>query len=206
MSSRAPSSSSSSAATKVCVSVRIRPLLPKELSLVQQSCITYANAHQRVLRTSDGKNFQFDEVFLPEASQLQTYDSVVAPLIEGLFNGLNATVFAFGQTGSGKTHTMGTSEGHFSSDLEGISPRALRDIFQHSALLSEGTARDKVAMQFKVGFIEIYNEGMNTIHPSIHPSTYSYIHIFTHSYIHTYIHTYIHAYIYTLTLLRHRET
>ena len=142
------------------VSVRIRPLLPKELSLVQQSCITFANTKQRVLRTSDGKTFQFDNVFLPEASQLYTYDSVVAPLIEGLFHGLNATIFAFGQTGSGKTHTMGTSEGHLSSDLEGISPRALRDIFQHSALLQTGTARDSVTLQFKIGFIEIYNEGI----------------------------------------------
>ena len=160
MSSRAPSSSSSSSvASNVQVSVRIRPLLPKELSLVQQSCITYANTQQRILRTSDGKTFQFDQIFLPESSQLFTYESIVAPLIEGLFNGLNATIFALGQTGSGKTHTMGTSEGRLSSDLEGISPRALRDIFQHSSLLKAGTARDLVTMQFKIGFIEIYNEG-----------------------------------------------
>lgn len=164
MSSRAPSSSSSSSiASNVQVSVRIRPLLPKELSLVQQSCITSANAQQRVLRTSDGKTFQFDHIFLPESSQIHTYDNIVAPLIEGLFHGLNATIFAFGQTGSGKTHTMGTSEGHLSSDLEGISPRALRDIFQHSAMLQTGTARDSVTVQFRVGFIEIYNEGIYTI-------------------------------------------
>lgn len=37
------------------------------------------------------------------------FDREVKPLIEGLFNGCNATVFAYGATGSGKTFTMQVS-------------------------------------------------------------------------------------------------
>ena len=35
-------------------------------------------------------------------------DTCVEPLVEGCFDGFNATVIAYGQTGAGKTHTMGT--------------------------------------------------------------------------------------------------
>jgi kinesin family protein 4/21/27 len=36
------------------------------------------------------------------------FEECVAPLVDGLFQGYNATVLAYGQTGSGKTYTMGT--------------------------------------------------------------------------------------------------
>ncbi|CAI7795540.1 unnamed protein product, partial [Closterium sp. NIES-54] len=41
------------------------------------------------------------------------FDDCIEPLVLGLFEGYNATVFAYGQTGSGKTYTMGTA-GHSS--------------------------------------------------------------------------------------------
>lgn len=44
------------------------------------------------------------------------YDRCVAPLVDGLFRGYNATVFAYGQTGSGKTYTMGSA---FTPDMGG---------------------------------------------------------------------------------------
>lgn len=34
------------------------------------------------------------------------FDKEVRPLIPGIFEGCNATVFAYGATGSGKTYTM----------------------------------------------------------------------------------------------------
>lgn len=40
--------------------------------------------------------------------QADVYSRCVAPLVDGFFNGYNATVMAYGQTGSGKTFTMGS--------------------------------------------------------------------------------------------------
>lgn len=34
------------------------------------------------------------------------YARCVAPLVEGVFGGVNGTVFAYGQTGAGKSYTM----------------------------------------------------------------------------------------------------
>lgn len=36
------------------------------------------------------------------------YAQCVAPLVDSVFSGFNATVFAYGQTGSGKSYTLGT--------------------------------------------------------------------------------------------------
>ncbi|EFN59675.1 hypothetical protein CHLNCDRAFT_15412, partial [Chlorella variabilis] len=48
--------------------------------------------------------FTFDHVFGEGAEAAHSlYGKCVAPLVEGLFKGYNATVFAYGQTGSGKT-------------------------------------------------------------------------------------------------------
>ena len=45
--------------------------------------------------------------------------------------GFNVTVLAYGQTGSGKTHTMGTAyRSTMDPELEGVIPRACREIFQ----------------------------------------------------------------------------
>jgi hypothetical protein len=56
---------------------------------------------------SDG--FGFDAIFGAEvggAPSAELYASCVRPLVEGLFEGINGTVFAYGQTGAGKSYTM----------------------------------------------------------------------------------------------------
>jgi kinesin family protein 4/21/27 len=54
-----------------------------------------------VIRTFDGKKeFAFDNVFSDEVDQETFYEETVKRLVEGLFKGLNATVFAYGQTGN----------------------------------------------------------------------------------------------------------
>ena len=154
------------------VLVRVRPFLDNDLDNEnaeheryleqQESAITIKSDTMMEVESVNAKSkfvCSFDSVVPPQASQQDVYNTVKL-CTSSVINGFNSTIFAYGQTGSGKTHTMGTSEGHLSSDLEGISPRALRDIFQHSALLQTGTSRDSVTMQFKIGFIEIYNEGI----------------------------------------------
>lgn len=76
----------------------------------QQACQSH---HGQLLQVGHGAHlFRYDHVFAergvaePPAS---LYDCCVAPLVGGLFEGYNATVFAYGQTGSGKTYTMGSA-------------------------------------------------------------------------------------------------
>jgi hypothetical protein len=102
-----------SSLAKVKVYVRIRPLLPRELSATSnqrsQYCITLPNKKEvSTLRTVDGKEFIFDCILTEKVNQNDVFSTTVLPLVDGLFKGFNATVFAFGQTGSGKTFTMGS--------------------------------------------------------------------------------------------------
>jgi len=56
-------------------------------------------------------SFGFDAVYGPEAGgghSALMYRECVAPLVESVFGGVNATVLAYGQTGAGKSYTMGT--------------------------------------------------------------------------------------------------
>jgi hypothetical protein len=56
---------------------------------------------------SDG--FGFDAIFGADvggAPSAELYANCVRPLVEGLFEGINGTVFAYGPTGAGKSYTM----------------------------------------------------------------------------------------------------
>lgn len=44
------------------------------------------------------KLFTFDHVLAPKISQKELYETCVRPLVHSLFEGYNATVFAYGQT------------------------------------------------------------------------------------------------------------
>jgi kinesin family protein 4/21/27 len=81
------------------------------------------------------------------------YEGSVKEMLQKLFEGYNVTVLAYGQTGSGKTHSMGTAyKSDIDSELLGVIPRAVRDIFR---MISEKEDSDYVV---KVSFIELYNE------------------------------------------------
>lgn len=88
---------------------------------------TRTKAIQLEYAANKRKEFKFDAVFGPEASNSQVYDTIAGPIVDGVMKGTNGTVLAYGQTGSGKTHSLGiltrvTSE-------SGIIPRALSHIF-----------------------------------------------------------------------------
>ena len=72
------------------------------------------------------------------------------PLVEGVLNGYNGTVFAYGQTGCGKSYTMMGVDDPPAN--RGIIPRAFDHIFDHVAV-SEGTRYLLTA-----SYLEIYNE------------------------------------------------
>ena len=46
------------------------------------------------------------QVFGPESTQEEVYNSAVAPVVEQVTRGLSCCIFAYGQTGTGKTFTM----------------------------------------------------------------------------------------------------
>jgi hypothetical protein len=84
----------------------------------------------QIIIGKEKRPFTFDDVFLPDISQVALYESVVAPLIGQFLQGFNVTVFAYGQTYSGKTYTMGSDNNMDTpEEIWGVIPRAIRDIF-----------------------------------------------------------------------------
>ncbi|XP_054791731.1 kinesin-like protein KIN-10B [Prosopis cineraria] len=111
--------------SKVRVIIRVRPFLPHEISARNgnsSSCISFLDhdsespeeitVYLKDPETSRKECYQLDSFFGQEDNNVgQIFHREVSPLISGVFNGCNATVFAYGATGSGKTYTMqGTEE------------------------------------------------------------------------------------------------
>ncbi|XP_068653718.1 kinesin-like protein KIN-4C [Aristolochia californica] len=135
----------------VKVAVNIRPLIATELLVGCTDCVTVTSGEPQVQIGSHA--FTFDHVFGGGgAPSSQIFDDCVAPLVESLFSGYNATVLAYGQTGSGKTYTMGTN---YTADANscGIIPKVMDTIFSKVEALKESTE-----FLIRVSFIEIFKE------------------------------------------------
>uniref|UniRef100_A0A8C9WCT3 Kinesin family member 21B n=1 Tax=Scleropages formosus TaxID=113540 RepID=A0A8C9WCT3_SCLFO len=124
-------------------------------------CTLVTPGEPQVLLGKD-KAFTYDFVFDMDAQQNQIYATCVHKLVEGCFEGYNATVFAYGQTGSGKTYTMGTGfDVSVAENEQGIIPRAIRQLFQGiEKQQAEARASGMQPPEFKVSaqFLELYNE------------------------------------------------
>ncbi|XP_053082982.1 kinesin-like protein KIF21B isoform X2 [Pangasianodon hypophthalmus] len=144
---------------KVCL--RIRPQMAKEKIEGCHICTSVTPGEPQVLLGKD-KAFTYDFVFDIDVQQQTIYSACVHKLIEGCFEGYNATVFAYGQTGSGKTYTMGTGfDVTVSEDEQGIIPRAVRQLFQGiQRRQMEAQESGTHPPEFKVSaqFLELYNE------------------------------------------------
>lgn len=143
----------------VKVIVRCRPLNEKEREMNTRFVIeTNSLLHQCSIRkTADdakfSKTFTFDGFYGISSSTEKIYSEVVRPIVNGVIEGYNGTVFAYGQTSCGKTFTM---EGIQSPSAQrGIIPRCCEHILN-------GTRRQSVGKQAKyllrVSYLEIYNE------------------------------------------------
>ncbi|KAG7472612.1 hypothetical protein MATL_G00110520 [Megalops atlanticus] len=144
---------------KVCL--RIRPQMAKEKIEGCHVCTLVTPGEPQVLLGKD-KAFTYDFVFDMGAQQQQIYSACVQKLVEGCFEGYNATVLAYGQTGSGKTYTMGTGFDVSVGEAEqGIIPRAVHQLFQGiEERRAETHAAGTPLPEFKVSaqFLELYNE------------------------------------------------
>ncbi|XP_022237698.1 kinesin-like protein KIF21A isoform X2 [Limulus polyphemus] len=147
--------------TSVKVAVRIRPQVSREIIDMCHICTSVSAGDPQVWLGKD-KAFTFDSVFDMPTLQEDVYNTCVKNLIDGCFEGYNATVFAYGQTGSGKTYTMGTGfDLNLNAEERGIVPRAVEHLFRviHERQ-QEAREKGEPPPEFKVTtqFMELYNE------------------------------------------------
>uniref|UniRef100_A0A3B4F457 Kinesin-like protein n=1 Tax=Pundamilia nyererei TaxID=303518 RepID=A0A3B4F457_9CICH len=140
----------------VKVVVRCRPLNDREkalsckmvLSMNLQRCQCFIEKPGAV--DEPPKQFTFDGTYYIDQTTEQMYNEIAYPLVEGVTEGYNGTIFAYGQTGSGKSFTMqGVSE---PATQKGVIPRAFEHIFE-SIQCAENTK-----FLVRASYLEIYNE------------------------------------------------
>uniref|UniRef100_A0A671QYP1 Kinesin-like protein KIF21A n=1 Tax=Sinocyclocheilus anshuiensis TaxID=1608454 RepID=A0A671QYP1_9TELE len=151
-----------------------------QLELVQKSCAdssaiglakekiegchicTFVTPGEPQVVLGKDKAFTFDYVFDMDSQQDSIYSNCTEKLIEGCFEGYNATIFAYGQTGSGKTYTMGTGfDVNITDEGLGIIPRAVSHLFRGiEERRQAATEQGRPVPEFKINaqFLELYNE------------------------------------------------
>ncbi|XP_062374791.1 kinesin-like protein KIF21A [Sardina pilchardus] len=147
--------------SSVRVALRVRPQLAREKIEGCHICTFVTPGEPQVMLGKD-KAFTYDFVFDMDTTQDLIYTDCTEKLIEGCFEGYNATIFAYGQTGSGKTYTMGTGFDVNIGDEElGIIPRAVGHLYRgieqrRQAAIEQGAP----VPEFKINaqFLELYNE------------------------------------------------
>ncbi|XP_047438604.1 kinesin-like protein KIF17 [Mugil cephalus] len=140
----------------VKVVVRCRPLNDREKALSSKMVLTMDLQRCQCFIEKPGaadeppKQFTFDGTYYTDQTTEQMYNEIAYPLVEGVTEGYNGTIFAYGQTGSGKSFTMqGVSE---PMAQKGVIPRAFEHIFE-SIQCAENTK-----FLVRASYLEIYNE------------------------------------------------
>ncbi|XP_039861752.1 kinesin-like protein KIF17 isoform X3 [Simochromis diagramma] len=140
----------------VKVVVRCRPLNDREKALSCKMVLTMDLQRCQCFIEKPGavdeppKQFTFDGTYYIDQTTEQMYNEIAYPLVEGVTEGYNGTIFAYGQTGSGKSFTMqGVSE---PATQKGVIPRAFEHIFE-SIQCAENTK-----FLVRASYLEIYNE------------------------------------------------
>jgi hypothetical protein len=147
----------------------------------------YGNATSMVASKGDvSKEYVYDAVFAPEATQKEVYDRSVGDAVRrNIFRGYNTTIIAYGQSGSGKTYTMsgqkeadkmapsppGSSflesfnfdEAAANTDYklcddDGIIPRAVHDLFK-----AKKRHESAGEVSITLTYLEIYNEELRDL-------------------------------------------
>lgn len=143
----------------VKVAVHIRPLISDERLHGCKECVTVSPGKPQVQIGSH--SFTFDHVYGNRGSPSSAiFEECIAPLVDGLFQGYNATVLAYGQTGSGKTYTMGTSVKD--GCQTGLIPQVMNSLFNKIETLKHQTE-----FQLHVSFIEILKEEVRDLLDSV---------------------------------------
>ncbi|KAM3921146.1 kinesin-like protein KIF17 [Leptodactylus fuscus] len=140
----------------VKVVVRCRPMNDRERELRCLAVVTMDSSRgQCFIRKPEGgeetpKQFTFDGAYYVDHCTEQIYNEIAYPLVEGVTEGYNGTIFAYGQTGSGKSFSM---QGVLDPPAQrGIIPRAFEHVFE-SIQCAENTK-----FLVRASYLEIYNE------------------------------------------------
>uniref|UniRef100_A0A8D0FEH1 Kinesin-like protein n=1 Tax=Strix occidentalis caurina TaxID=311401 RepID=A0A8D0FEH1_STROC len=149
------------ASETVKVIVRCRPMNEREKALGCKAVVsTESTRGQCFLQnpTAAGeppKQFTFDGAYYQEHNTEQIYNEIAYPLVEGVTEGYNGTIFAYGQTGSGKSFTM---QGVVDPPTQkGIIPRALEHIFESVQ------CAENAKFLVRASYLEIYNEDIRDL-------------------------------------------
>ncbi|KAF0875583.1 kinesin-like protein KIF17 [Crocuta crocuta] len=149
------------ASESVKVVVRCRPMNQRERELNCQPVVTVDSARGQCFIQNPGaadeppKQFTFDGAYHMDHFTEQIYNEIAYPLVEGVTEGYNGTIFAYGQTGSGKSFTMqGLPD---PSSQRGIIPRAFEHVFE-SVQCAENTK-----FLVRASYLEIYNEDVRDL-------------------------------------------
>ncbi|KAJ6829209.1 kinesin-like protein KIN-4A [Iris pallida] len=139
----------------VKVAVHIRPLIGDERLQGCKDCVAVVPGKPQVQIGTH--SFTFDHVYGSTGSPSSSmFQACVSPLVDGLFQGYNATVLAYGQTGSGKTYTMGT--GCKDGSQTGLIPQVMDALFNKIDSL-----KHQAEFQLRVSFIEILKEEVHDL-------------------------------------------
>lgn len=140
----------------VKVALRIRPLSQKEKLESQVECLRIeCDRPQVTVNNQKNQSFCYDYTFPPKTCQIDVYETCVKPLLNCVFQGYNATVFAYGPTGSGKTYTMGSTTSNLMVNDVGVIPRVIHDLFSR---MEDNRRLKKDQVKVKVSFLQVYNE------------------------------------------------
>ncbi|EPQ26480.1 uncharacterized protein PFL1_05802 [Pseudozyma flocculosa PF-1] len=110
--------------------------------LYSQSHLTHGGKRSKDMR------YAFDRVFNSACTQGDVFEQTCKPLMDGILNGYNASVFAYGATGCGKTHTISGSP-----EDPGLIFLTMKELYQR---IDEARADSEVYI--RLSYLEIYNE------------------------------------------------
>ncbi|XP_065552756.1 kinesin-like protein KIF17 isoform X5 [Lathamus discolor] len=149
------------ASEAVKVIVRCRPMNVRERALRCKAVVSMESTRGQCFLQNPAaaseppKQFTFDGAYCHEHSTEQIYNEIAYPLVEGVTEGYNGTIFAYGQTGSGKSFTMqGVVE---PSAQKGIIPRAFEHIFESVQ------CAENAKFLMRASYLEIYNEDIRDL-------------------------------------------
>ncbi|CAN1275284.1 Kinesin-like protein KIN-10B, partial [Linum perenne] len=155
----------SSSSSMIRVIVRVRPFLPTEITNQEpSSCVSLLDqgsesgeevaVYLKDPESSRNECYMLDSFFgLEEDNVNRIFRREVSPLIPGVFDGCNATVFAYGATGSGKTYTMQGSE-----ELPGLMPLAMSNVLSRGSRIGNGKIHVKGLSQVSVSSMQEFQE------------------------------------------------
>ncbi|XP_038053503.1 kinesin-like protein KIF17 isoform X2 [Patiria miniata] len=147
-------------AEAVKVIVRCRPMNEREKSLGCSPVVQMEGGRgycsiQKPKTKDPPKSFTFDGAYYVDSTTETIYNDIAYPLVDGVLEGYNGTIFAYGQTGCGKSFSMqGITD---PATQRGIIPRAFEHIFENIQV-TEG-----VKFLVRASYLEIYNEDIRDL-------------------------------------------